>query len=162
MPPPRRPLKAAPPAVLLWLVRGERWGSTAVDSSGRARGRPCFLSLIVCGLLVSAMPTEAVVAGLAWRRGAHRAPPHRPWQQGQGSSTQPAVGPDHRADPFVSVACRSARLQARLDCVGSAVPDCLLQSSELKTETVVRARAQQVTCIVFFIAQRTGKYGITL
>lgn len=38
------------------------------------RGRPCFLPLIVCGLLVSAMPTEAVVAGLAWRRGPRCAP----------------------------------------------------------------------------------------
>jgi hypothetical protein len=159
LPPPRRPLKAAPPAVLLWLVRGERWGSTAVDSSGRAA------AALVCGLLVY-LPCPQRLLLLVLRgaadRGAHRAPAVRPWQQGQGSSTQPAVGPDHRADPFVSVACRSARLQARLDCVGSAVPDCLLQSSELKTETVVRARAQQVPFIVFFIVQPTGKYGITL
>lgn len=55
------------------------------------RGRPCFLSLIVCGLLVvvSVMPTEAVVAGLAWRRGAHRAPAVAARQGSQATASQP-------------------------------------------------------------------------
>lgn len=92
-------------------------------------------------------------------RGAHRAPAvaARPRQQHTASRW---AGPPRKSIRIRSVSLGSATGASGL--CGSAVPDCLLHSSELKTETVVRARAQQVPFIVFFIVQPTGKYGITL